>query len=82
MFGFFCNGVFAMSLELGVETTYPVEETISATLIYVTGEWHYCASPIGTGPAEENHSDCMRNAVMVEQKQGYTEHSFIRTSYC
>lgn len=38
LFGFFCNGVFALSLEMGVETTYPVEETISATLIYVAGE--------------------------------------------
>lgn len=38
LFGFFCNGVFALSLEMGVETTYPVEETISATLMYVTGQ--------------------------------------------
>lgn len=44
LFGFFCNGVFALSLEMGVETTYPVEETISATLMYVTSEWQHWAS--------------------------------------
>lgn len=38
LFGFFCNGPFPLCLEMGVETTYPVEETISATLMFVIGE--------------------------------------------
>lgn len=38
LFGFFCNGAFPLCLEMGVETTYPVEETISTTLMFVIGE--------------------------------------------
>ncbi|MPC11968.1 uncharacterized protein E2C01_004646 [Portunus trituberculatus] len=38
LFGFFGCGVYPISLEIGVEITYPVEETISTTLIFVTGQ--------------------------------------------
>lgn len=37
LFGIFSHGVFPLALEVGVEATYPVEETISTALIYVSG---------------------------------------------
>ncbi|XP_063849154.1 uncharacterized protein B0416.5-like [Scylla paramamosain] len=38
LFGFFVCGVYPISLEMGVEITYPVEETISTTSIFVGGQ--------------------------------------------
>lgn len=38
LFGFFGNGVLPLALEMSVEATYPVEETISTALMYVAGE--------------------------------------------
>ncbi|KAG0716338.1 hypothetical protein GWK47_009949 [Chionoecetes opilio] len=37
-FGIFSCGVYPLLLEMGVEATYPVEETISTTLIYLAGQ--------------------------------------------
>lgn len=38
MFGFFGVGGFPLGLELGVEATYPVEETISTAFILMSGQ--------------------------------------------
>lgn len=37
-FGFFGMGLLPLALELGVETTFPVEETLSGTFIYMSGK--------------------------------------------
>lgn len=38
LFGFFACGVYPISLETGVEITYPVEETISTSVLFVAGQ--------------------------------------------
>lgn len=38
LFGFFGVGAYPIGLELAVEATYPVEESISTAFIFMSGE--------------------------------------------
>lgn len=38
LFGFFGVGAYPIGLELAVEATFPVEETISTAFIFMSGE--------------------------------------------
>lgn len=39
LFGFFGVGAYPIGLELAVEATYPVEESISTAFIFMSGEF-------------------------------------------
>ncbi|XP_045126677.1 uncharacterized protein B0416.5-like isoform X1 [Portunus trituberculatus] len=79
LFGFFGCGVYPISLEIGVEITYPVEETISTTLIFVTGQilgvlMNYTANVLSSDlpPELQDIEVCTKNITSDLQARDYS----------